>query len=284
MKIRSLPTLLLVFYVAPACAATATAVPDAAQIIQATQALSQPEDSPAKTKMSAEAGDAQAASNLAYMYEYGKGMPKNQSEAIRWYTRAAEGGIAEAQNNLGYIYANGKGIPKNLPQAVTLYSKAAEHGLAEAQYNLGVMYTNELATKVDYVKAYMWANIAASQNNQNAARMRDMLEKNLPTEQIVEAQRLSKEWMENHTKVKAVEEKAYGQPVGTSYAEKITEKTEAKPAEKPVENPEVKKAEASAQPIDQKNPKTPDPNENKTNTNSQKSDLLSRPSPYDQIR
>jgi TPR repeat protein len=272
MKISSLSALLLAFYAAaPACAATPPAVPDA-QMIPDLKALSEPEDSPAKIKEAAELGDAQAASNLAYMYEYGKGMPKNQNEAIKWYTRAAEGGIAEAQNNLGYIYANGKGIPKNLPQAVILYSKAAEQGLAEAQYNLGVMYTNELATQVDYVKAYMWANIAASQNNQNAARMRDMLEKNLPAEQIVEAQRLSKEWMEKHAKAKAAEEKAYGQPAGTSYVEKPAEKTEAK------------KVEASAQPTDPKNPRPLEINGNKTGANQQANTDQNRPSPYDQIR
>lgn len=150
------------------------------------------------TVKAAEMGNADAQSALGSMYENGKGMPKNQNEAIKWYKKAAENGSAEAQNNLGYIYANGRGVPKNLTQAIRLYSKSAEQGLPEAQYNLGVMYTNGLATPVDYVKAYMWANLAASKNNQNAIRMRSMLEKNLPNEQIIEGQRLSKDWQERH--------------------------------------------------------------------------------------
>ncbi len=281
MKINSLysiSALAFIVFAAPSSYAAPIPVPDD-QIIQAPQALLDAADSPETTKKAAESGDAQAASNLGYMYEYGKGMPKNQNEAIKWYKKASDGGIAEAQNNLGYIYANGKGVPKDLPQAVILYSKAAEKGLAEAQYNLGVMYTNELATQVDYVKAYMWANLAASKNNQNAVRMRDMLEKNLPTEQIVAGQRLSKEWMERHAQTPASEEKPYGQPVGVSYAEKISEK----PADKPAEKSAEKKDKIPAPPVEQKSQNNPAENDNKATANPQINTDLSRPSPYDQV-
>jgi len=270
MKISSLSILLLFASAGFPIYAATPSVPDA-QIIQSPQAIADTQDSPDAIKKAAELGDAQAASNLGYMYEYGKGMPKNQNEAIKWYKKAADGGIAEAQNNLGYIYANGKGVPKDLPQAVALYSKAAEKGLAEAQYNLGVMYTNELATKVDYVKAYMWANLAASKNNQNAARMRDMLEKNLPTEQIVEGQRLSKEWVEKHVHTQASEEKPYGQPVNVrndNSAEKVQEKAAERAIEKAIQKP-------ASQDIAEQTPKAAEPKNN--------ADILSRPSPYDQI-
>jgi TPR repeat protein len=43
----------------------------------------------------------------------------------------------EAQSILGVMYAFGKGVLKNDKQAVYWYQKAAEQGLAEAQYNLG---------------------------------------------------------------------------------------------------------------------------------------------------
>jgi TPR repeat protein len=49
---------------------------------------------------------------------------------------------AKAQSNLGIAYAFGKGVLKNDKQAVYWYQKAAEQGLAEAQYNLGAMYAN----------------------------------------------------------------------------------------------------------------------------------------------
>jgi TPR repeat protein len=38
------------------------------------------------------------------------------------------------------MYAFGKGVLKDDKQAVYWYQKAAEQGLAEAQYNLGAMY------------------------------------------------------------------------------------------------------------------------------------------------
>jgi TPR repeat protein len=40
------------------------------------------------------------------------------------------------------LFAFGKGVLKNDKQAVYWYQKAAEQGLAEAQYNLGAMYAN----------------------------------------------------------------------------------------------------------------------------------------------
>ncbi len=150
------------------------------------------------TKKAAELGDAKAQHTIGYMYEYGKGLPKNQSEAAKWYTKAAEQGFAEAQNNLGFMYANGNGVIKDPTQAMKWYGKAAEQGLSAAQYNFGVMHTNSQAAPVDYVKAYMWANLAAAKNNKNAIKMRTMLEKNLKKEQIEEGQRLSNEWLEKH--------------------------------------------------------------------------------------
>ena len=41
---------------------------------------------------------------------------------------------------LGLIYAMGRGVAKDQVEAVKWYRKAAEQNHAEAQYNLGVCY------------------------------------------------------------------------------------------------------------------------------------------------
>jgi len=55
----------------------------------------------------AEQGNASAQSNLALMYEYGKGVVQNHQAAVYWYTLAAEQGEAVAQANLGAMYDTG---------------------------------------------------------------------------------------------------------------------------------------------------------------------------------
>lgn len=66
----------------------------------------------------AKAGDAKAQNDLGDAYYDGKGVTKNFTEAVKWYTKAAEQGYAEAQKNLGWCYNYGKGVTKNLAEAV----------------------------------------------------------------------------------------------------------------------------------------------------------------------
>jgi TPR repeat protein len=47
---------------------------------------------------------------------------------VYWYQKAADQGYAEAQSNLGIAYAFGKGVLKDDKQAVYWYQKAADQG------------------------------------------------------------------------------------------------------------------------------------------------------------
>ena len=73
----------------------------------------------------------------------------------------AEQGNARAQNNLGVMYENGKGVERDLSEAVKWWRKAARQGYPDAQYNLGAMYYNGRGVEKDYVRAYMWKSLAA---------------------------------------------------------------------------------------------------------------------------
>jgi len=74
--------------------------------------------------MAAEKCDPDAQNNLGVMYQNGRGVRQDDSQAVRWYRKAAEQGYASAQNNLGLMYVNGEGVP----QAVKWFRKAAEQG------------------------------------------------------------------------------------------------------------------------------------------------------------
>ena len=62
-----------------------------------------------------------------------------------------------------------------------------------AQYNLGVMYENGQGVPLDYVRAHMWYNIAASKGVGNAKKNRDIVVKKMTPEQIEKAQKLAQE-------------------------------------------------------------------------------------------
>ena len=101
-------------------------------------------------------GDAQ--NNLGGMYEFGRGVPQDYGEAVRWYRLAADQGHASAQRNLGGMYADGRGVPQ------------------------------------DDVAAHMWANLAAAQGDETARKLRDYLSERMSSGQIAAAQRAAREW------------------------------------------------------------------------------------------
>jgi len=153
----------------------------------------------------AEQGNALAQYVLGNMYANGEGVPEDDAEAVRWYRLAAEQGDADAQYNLGIVYAFGYGVPEDDAEAVRWWrlaaeqaNVAAEQANAMAQFNLGNMYYNGEGVPEDYVLAYMWWNLAAAQGNEGAQEGKDIIERRMNREQIAEAQRLSREWLEAH--------------------------------------------------------------------------------------
>lgn len=63
---------------------------------------------------------------------------KDYAAASALFKPLAEQGNAPAQYSLGLMYRNGRGVPKDDQQAVFWYRKAADQGNADAQYNLGI--------------------------------------------------------------------------------------------------------------------------------------------------
>jgi hypothetical protein len=48
----------------------------------------------------------------AIAYEMGEGVPRDQTQAARWFRKAADQGNAMAQSGLGKAYATGEGVPR----------------------------------------------------------------------------------------------------------------------------------------------------------------------------
>ena len=149
----------------------------------------------------AEQGDARAQSLLGSIHYNDRGRLRDDAEAVKWSRLAADQGDAAAQFRLGLMYSEGRGVPQDHAEAVKWYRLAADRGHPQAQYNLGLLYAAGEGVAQDNVMAHMWFNLAAAQfpvsdtRNRNAAiTSRDAVAGKLTREQVLEAQKLARDW------------------------------------------------------------------------------------------
>ena len=148
----------------------------------------------------AEQGDADAQSNLGFMYHHGEGVIQDYKEAIRLYRLAAEQGVAVAQYNLGILYLRGEGVIQDYKESVKWWRLAAEQGHASAQARLGASYLLGLGVIKDNVYAHMWYNIAASNGWENAKEGRDIAANRMTPSQLEKATDLARECVKKEYK------------------------------------------------------------------------------------
>lgn len=149
----------------------------------------------------ADRGGARAQSTLGHMYYHGRGVRQDDLEAIKWFRLAAEQDDARAQFHLGIMYAEGQGVPQDYVEAAKWYRLAAHQGDAQALYNLALAYAKGEGVSQDNVSAHMWFNIAAmrftasdTSNRSAAVKNRDLVASKMTPEEIVEAQKLARQW------------------------------------------------------------------------------------------
>ncbi len=129
---------------------------------------------------------------LGQFFLQGINVPKNYSEAMKWYTLAAENGDRDAQSELGFLYYTGKGGERNFAKAFHWYEKSAFQGLAVSQYSLGVMYFSGTGVDTaDMLQSYGWFSLAAAQGHVAARQAVEYIESVLSQEELVEAQNLA---------------------------------------------------------------------------------------------
>jgi TPR repeat protein len=79
-------------------------------------------------KERAEKGDVQAQFELGLMYELGtadRAVRKNPAQAMKWYRKAAEHGFTIAQYYIGGMYEKGRGVEKDYSEAYFWYRLCA---------------------------------------------------------------------------------------------------------------------------------------------------------------
>lgn len=75
---------------------------------------------------------------------------------------------------------------------------AAQGEVADALFELGLNYSTGREGVVDYVQAHKWFNLAAMRGNDDAKRYRLELAREMNKTEIMQAQRMAREWLALH--------------------------------------------------------------------------------------
>ncbi len=135
-----------------------------------------PKDQPAAARWferAASLGLAPAQYRLGSMYEKGIGVTRDPGFAKRWYLKAAQAGNARAAHNLAVMSADPSGGEPNYPEAAKWFRKAAELGVRDSQYNLAILYARGLGVEKDLGQSWLWFSLAAQKGDADAAAKRD---------------------------------------------------------------------------------------------------------------
>ena len=113
----------------------------------------------------AKLGNARAQFSLGTLFANGKGVLKDEPEAVRLYRLAAGQGYDPAEDALARMYLAGRGVAKDDAEAAKWFRIAADHGNANSQAGLGFMYDSGRGVPQDDAEAVKWYRMAAEQGN-----------------------------------------------------------------------------------------------------------------------
>jgi TPR repeat protein len=146
----------------------------------------------------AEKGDPTSQYHLGVMYIKGQGVRKNGKKAYHFLYPLAKRGHPHSEKLVADMHLNGDGVLQDFSEAANWYKRAALQNIPDAQLALGNMYSIGKGVPQDYSKAHMWYNIAGANGQNSGSKLRDGIAKELTADQIVEAQKLARDWIARH--------------------------------------------------------------------------------------
>jgi uncharacterized protein len=144
-------------------------------------------------------GYAAAEFQMAQLYDFGFGVPRDDGEALAWYRKAAEHGSAAAHRSVGDFYRRGRAVAADPAEAARWYRRAAEGDDLRAQYQLGELYFSGTGVTRDYASAYLWFSVAAGQtplvdNEKALIELRNIAAARMTPEEVTAAERRVAAW------------------------------------------------------------------------------------------
>lgn len=153
-------------------------------------------------RQSAKNGSAQSQFELGLIYEYGRGLQKDDSKAANWYEKSATQGFAQAQYRLAIMCDNGWGKSIDKEKAFNLYRSAAEQGVELAQHDLAIAYFNGSGTPRSLLQAYKWLKVAALSGNPLMQKHLNRVSEEMTLDEVQTASHLAQYWIENNQQSK----------------------------------------------------------------------------------
>lgn len=118
---------------------------------------------------------------------------------IAYLESAANGGDHMAQAKLGQIYYRGIGVPKNPTEAAKWFEHAVASKNGEVQLILGNMHNEGVGVQRDDIQALKWWILSSTRGFRSATERQAKIEKTMSLEQVETAKRLAQEWTKNHS-------------------------------------------------------------------------------------
>lgn len=147
-------------------------------------------------------GHTRAQYDLGGYYFYGSsGRIKDPEKGVFWWKKAANQGHTFAKFQLGEKYYSGDKIVRSYADALKWVTLAAQDGYDDARGFLGIIYMEGRAVEKDDITAYAWLNIVPDWDKYK--ELRDNLEKEMTLNDILKAQKLSKQLIEKYGKTKS---------------------------------------------------------------------------------
>ena len=137
----------------------------------------------------AEGGDPRAYYLLGLMYQGGRGVPADKTEAFNWFQKAANGGIAGSFARLGWAYVRGEGTAQDVSKALDLARLSARANDPEGQFLVHLCLTFDALGyfdehgKVDNGKYWRLASRSVSERELDSEAMDSLYlaaERNFP--------------------------------------------------------------------------------------------------------
>jgi TPR repeat protein len=150
----------------------------------------------------ADKGQADAESSLGDLYADGEGVPQDSAQAAKWFRKAADQGQVDAEVNLATLYFDGHGVVQNYDEAHEWLMKAFDKGSTTAAFNLGVIYGKGLGVDLNPSATYFFFAISAAGGHgteqQDATKNRDIAAAQLSQQEVTKLQKKASEWFAAH--------------------------------------------------------------------------------------
>ena len=111
------------------------------------------EDQVSSCREACEAGALEGCTRLAYLYEYGVGLPQNTAAAARFYQQSCDQDELRACRQLAFLFIEGAGVPKDAERARQLLQAAHVEGDLAAALGLGQLYHTADGVEYDLEQA-----------------------------------------------------------------------------------------------------------------------------------